>query len=167
MSVIRYLSTIVASALVSAILGYVVVAFSIFAAWDLMNVHDQDGGGHMAVGFVIAPAAALIAGIIGAAIAALKMSGKPLRAKGEQATKDRRVLLHIGLAVIGLIVGWKASNYAQYFLSYVWQDHIVFAIMYATSRYVIPVVFAGAGLLLARYLDRKHVVSAGSTEVQG
>ena len=123
-----------------------------------MDVHDQDGGGYMAVGYVIAPAAALIAGIIGAAIAAYKMSAKPVRSKGEQAVRDRRALLHIGLAVIGFIVGWKAANYAQYFLSAVWQDHIVFAIMYGTSRFVIPVAFAGAGFLLARNLDRKRAL---------
>ena len=50
------------------IVSYIVlmVGYSIYA--DLFRVHDQDGGGAMAMGLIIGPVVALLCGIVAAVI---------------------------------------------------------------------------------------------------
>jgi sterol desaturase/sphingolipid hydroxylase (fatty acid hydroxylase superfamily) len=52
-----------------AILTYFALVIGVSGWWDLFDVHDQDGGGHMALGFVIGPFCAVIGGLVGAFLA--------------------------------------------------------------------------------------------------
>ena len=47
-----------------AIVTYLVVVAGVSLLWEIMGVHDQDGGGDMALSRVIGPVVALIGGII-------------------------------------------------------------------------------------------------------
>jgi len=48
----------------------IMVGYSVYI--DLFKVHDQDGGGAMAIGLVIGPVVALLFGIVSAAICGVR-----------------------------------------------------------------------------------------------
>ncbi|MCC0051621.1 MAG: hypothetical protein H6881_07060 [Rhodobiaceae bacterium] len=140
---------------ISAVAGYFVVALAFFGAWELMGVHDQDGGGAMAVGFVFAPIGAAAIGVLGAAITAYRLMGKPALPVTQQVSRDKQTILRAALAAAGLFIGWKAANYAQLFLYGLSRENIVFGIMFASARYVLPILFAFIGYKLARRIGEK------------
>jgi hypothetical protein len=51
------------------VLGYAATLFCWVGYAELAGVHDRDGGKIMGVAFVLAPAAAIVAGIVGALLA--------------------------------------------------------------------------------------------------
>lgn len=51
---------------VGAVAGYFAVMFGYIAYVDLFRVHDQDGGGAMAMGLVLAPLVGLFCGVVAA-----------------------------------------------------------------------------------------------------
>jgi hypothetical protein len=52
-----------------AVVTYLAVVIGTTVVWDLLDVHDQDGGGSMALGFIIGPFFALFGGIVGVFLA--------------------------------------------------------------------------------------------------
>lgn len=46
-----------------AIISYIAIMVGYSVYLDLFNIHDQDGGGAMAIGLVIGPVVALLVGI--------------------------------------------------------------------------------------------------------
>jgi hypothetical protein len=62
--------------IVAAIATYLVVVVGTSIVWDIMGVHDQDGGGAMALGLVIGPVCALIGGMLGAVLLPMWISGR-------------------------------------------------------------------------------------------
>src|SRR5688572_29229807 len=52
--------------IVGAVVTYFAGVFGTLVVWDWLGVHDQDGGGAMALGLVIAPLCAIVGGIVGA-----------------------------------------------------------------------------------------------------
>lgn len=167
MGLIHYLLILVAAFLVSAVLGYVGVALVVFTLWELTGVHDQDGAGAMAVGFFIAPMGALVTAILGTVFAARKLSKRASLTTLSKSEADRKVLVRFGLAILGFVIGWETANDVRYFLSGLTHEHVVFAIMFAATHFVIPPLFATAGFFFAKYLEsntNEHEVKTGDSD---
>lgn len=68
--------------LVGSVLGFIAGAIASYFALmvgysvyiDLFKVHDQDGGGAMAMGLIIGPVVALICGIVVAVICGVRLA---------------------------------------------------------------------------------------------
>ena len=63
---------------------YLVVVVGTSIVWDIMGVHDQDGGGAMALGLVIGPICALIGGMLGAVLLPTWLAGRAARKPPEE-----------------------------------------------------------------------------------
>jgi len=96
-----------------AVATYVVVVGGTIAAWELMRVHDHDGGGAMALGLVIGPVCAIAGGVLAAFIALLRTARaneqRPPQTEGEK-SRDRRQLLILAAAATGALVGYKLTQ---------------------------------------------------------
>lgn len=137
----------------SAVAGYILVALAFFGSWALMGIHDRDGGGAMAVGFVFAPIGAVIFGLIGAILAFTMLRRRRLAAPAapaEAAIAESALLLSLGAAMVGLLLGWQASDWLRYALHSLSRDNLIFAVLFAISRWVLPLAFALAGFFLIR-----------------
>lgn len=110
---IRTLILIVLGFVVGAALTYAVVLFGTLFVWDMLGVHDHDGGGAMALGLVIAPVVALIGGVVGAVVASV--IGARRRAETEtlpaDRQRDRRRMTIIVGAVCGAFVGYLVAQF--------------------------------------------------------
>ena len=87
---------------------YLVVVVGTSVVWDLFNVHDQDGGGQMALGLVIGPFCALIGGIVSAVIFVIWNGGRKNRqppATNQQKARDTRRFFVLGGAIVGGFIG--------------------------------------------------------------
>ena len=62
-----------------AVATYLVVVVGASVVWALFNVHDQDGGGQMALGLVIGPFFALIGGMVSTVIFLIWNGGRKNR----------------------------------------------------------------------------------------
>jgi hypothetical protein len=62
--------------ILAAIATYLVVVVGTSIVWDILGVHDQDGGGAMALGLVIGPICALIGGMLGAVLLPMWLAGR-------------------------------------------------------------------------------------------
>lgn len=56
--------------------GYVALMFGYSVYVDLFNVHDQDGGGAMAMGLIIGPIAGLFCGIVAAFVCGVRAASR-------------------------------------------------------------------------------------------
>lgn len=87
----------VAGFVVGATATYAVVLFGTLAAWQMLGVVDQDGGGSMGLAFVIAPLAALVGGIITAIVTIVRvhqrLQGTPIGSDERQRGVSRFSLL--------------------------------------------------------------------------
>jgi MFS family permease len=109
----------VLSFIVGAISTYFVVVVGVAMLWDLMEVHDQDGGGLMALGLLIGPVCAAIVGIICAIFVPIRVAkrrGHAAPATAEEKRRDlRRIFLTCGTVGSGLI-GYKIGRLMFWFL---------------------------------------------------
>lgn len=97
---------------------YVLILFGVTVYWSLTGVHDRDGGGAMALGFIIGPAIALPAGLmIGVAtwMALRRRAQRTGPASAETMRSDRRKFLIFGAAVIGWFAGYYLTRSAFWF----------------------------------------------------
>jgi len=69
---------------VAAFATYLVVVVGTSVVWDIMGVHDQDGGGAMALGLVIGPVCALIGGMVGAVMLPTWLASRKARQGSEK-----------------------------------------------------------------------------------
>jgi|APLow6443716910_1056828.scaffolds.fasta_scaffold64274_2 hypothetical protein len=69
---------------VTAIATYLVVVVGTSVVWDIMGVHDQDGGGAMALGLVIGPVCALIGGMVGAVMLPVWLESRRAKRQPEE-----------------------------------------------------------------------------------
>ncbi len=106
---------------------YLVVVVGTVLAWDVLGVHDQDGGGAMALGLVIGPVIAIFGGIIGAVVTyfwyAKRQKAKPPQGPAETRRDTKRFAVLAG-AVVGGIVGNYVSQAAFWLASPIQFDHI-------------------------------------------
>ncbi len=63
----------------ATIATYLIVVVGTTVVWDIMDVHDQDGGGAMVLGLFIGPICALIGGMVGAVLLPTWLAGRSTR----------------------------------------------------------------------------------------
>ncbi len=100
-----------------AVVTYLVVVVGTLLVWDWQGVHDQDGGGAMALGLVIGPAVAIVGGIV-SAIFALRFALR--RAKSPVAGDNKRDIgrfLIVGGAVLGGLGGYNLAQFGFWLAS--------------------------------------------------
>jgi hypothetical protein len=137
-----------------AVLTYLVVVFGTVFMWDMTGVHDQDGGGAMALGLVIGPFLALIGGIVCAALttrwAVRRNRNAPPQSDQDKARDSVRFFV-IGGAILGGIIGHYAAQIGFYFVSPISLDSfwIVQAIIWI-PRFATLLGAVGGGLLVWR-----------------
>jgi hypothetical protein len=140
---------------VGAALTYFVVVFGVLAWWNLLNIHDQDGGGAMALGLVIGPFCAVIGGIVAAFLAAVwdaKRRRNSPPATDEENSRDMRRFSIIGGAIVGGIIGHSVVRFGFWLVSPIQFDRYWKVWMHAwlpTIAILLGVVIGG---LLARKL---------------
>lgn len=140
-----------------AVITYLVVVVGTTVAWDILDVHDQDGGGAMALGLVIGPFIALFGGIAGAfllpAWAARRRRNTPPQTD-EQRARDTCRFFIIGGAVIGGIVGHQAAQFGFWLIGSISYDSYwkVWAIAWLPT--LITALGAIAGGLCVRHMMR-------------
>ena len=88
-----------------AVVTYLVVVVGTMLIWDWQGVHDQDGGGAMALGLVIGPAVAIVGGIV-SAIFALRFALK--RAKVQPPNEKRRDIKRLLIAGGAILSGYAS-----------------------------------------------------------
>ena len=76
---LRTLGFAVLGFVLATIATYLVVVVGTTVVWDILDVHDQDGGGAMALGLVIGPICALIGGLLGAVLLPTWLAGRAAR----------------------------------------------------------------------------------------
>ncbi|MCB2063836.1 MAG: hypothetical protein KDE25_10350 [Novosphingobium sp.] len=81
--------------ILAAIATYLVVVVGTTVVWDLLDVHDQDGGGAMALGLVIGPICALFGGLIGAVMLPMWLADRRNRQPPEQYSSVRADFQHL------------------------------------------------------------------------
>jgi hypothetical protein len=89
----------------AAIATWLEVVAGTSLVWDLMGVHDQDGGGAMALGLVIGPVEALDGGVIGGFAGVIPAGRDPRTAGVGKAAGRRPALAMAAGAVAGAIAG--------------------------------------------------------------
>jgi hypothetical protein len=141
--------------IVSAVAGFVIVTLAIFGAWGLMGVKDRDGGAGMAVIFVIAPAAAMVAGLVGAVATAVVLARRRVAAPAPEpasAAADTRLLIGVVCAIAGLFVGFAAADLAKALLRpLIFKSYLAYR-AHALTHLALPPVFAIVGFFLPRIL---------------
>jgi hypothetical protein len=106
--------------LVATVVTYLVVVFGTTVAWELMGVHDQDGGGAMALGLVIGPVIALIGGMIGAIVTSLwyakRRQTKPPQGPAETRRDSKRFAI-LASALAGGVFGYYVAQFGFWLAS--------------------------------------------------
>lgn len=148
-----------------AIVTYIVVVGGVVLAWDLMRVHDQDGGGAMALGLVIGPICAVIGGLVSGGVALLWRTQRAQDAPPETAAerrRDRSRLLVLCAAAIGGFAGRKLAFFLFWF---VWPESIdSFWKVQFISWF--PTALTALGALCAGYLAYRLAQTSSAADAQ-
>ncbi len=141
---------------VCAAATYAVVLFGHIALWQVLGIVDRDGGGGMAVAFVIAPAIAVIGGIAGAVAAALyerrRLAGRT--ANREERRRDVSRFEILAGALAGGFAGHLLAKFGFWLVGPVRYDAMWKAYMHAWSPMIVTLACAIVGGLIARRLLR-------------
>lgn len=141
----------------AAVVTYLAVVVGTLVAWDLLGVHDQDGGGAMAVGLVIGPACAVIGGVIGAVTAGMWAAGRRRNAPPETVEIKKRDLNRIyivGGMVAGAVAGHYVAQAGFWIASPISFDSYWKAWAVSWVPMIVTLLGAVGGGFLARYLVR-------------
>ena len=143
--------------IVGAIITYLTIVVGVIAAWDLTGVHDQDGGGAMALGLVIGPVCAVIGGVICAVFVPIwvaKRRGHTGPQTTEEKRRDMRRFFIIGGALVGGYLGHQVSEFIFWFVSPISLDSRwkVLAITWVPT--ILMALSAIAGGLIVHRLSR-------------
>lgn len=138
--------------LVCAAATYAAVLFGHIALWHVLGMVDRDGGGAMAVAFVIAPAVAAIGGIAGAVAAALyDRRRRTTRSFSPQA--DRRDMTRFEIlagVVVGGLAGHLLANFGFWLVGPIQYDAMWKAYAHAWAPTIVTLAGAIVGGLVAR-----------------
>ncbi len=143
--------------IVGAVLTYLVVVIGTTIVWDVFDVHDQDGGGAMALGLVIGPFVALLGGIASAFLlpgwVARRRRQSPASTDENQA-HDKQLLLIIGGAIAGGIAGHYLAQIGFWFVGAIRIDSYwkIWAISWIPT--LVTLLGAVAGGFLVRRMMR-------------
>lgn len=141
-----------------AIFTYVVVVGGTLMVWEWLDVHDQDGGGAMAIGLVIGPSLALIGGLGGAYLAYLWTVRRRRNAPpqtDEARARDTHRFLIMGGAMVGAYLGYQVAQFGFTLASPIQFDSIwkVRAVSWLPKIATISGALAG-GLMVRAWLHR-------------
>ncbi len=92
---------------------YFIVLIGGILLWAFLGVHDQDGGGSMALGLIIGPFFALIGGVVGAFLLPAWIARRSRNAPpptDDSVARDRRRFIIMGGAIVGGIIGYYAAQ---------------------------------------------------------
>lgn len=104
---------------IGAVITYLVVVIGTTLAWEILDVHDQDGGGAMTLGLVIGPFVALMGGLISAfmlPIWAARRRGKQPPSTDAYKARDKQRLFITGGAIAGGIAGHYVAQVGFWFI---------------------------------------------------
>ena len=137
---------------------YLAVMIGVTTVWSLAGVHDQDGGGTMALGLVIAPMIAVTGGIASAALVlvwdARRRRNAPIQTDGER-SRDTRILFIIGGAIAGGLIGRQIILFGFGFLNAGFTDSywkVVVITWLPTMAFVLGAL--AGGMRMRRWLGR-------------
>jgi hypothetical protein len=65
---LRIILLVLLAFVAGAVVAYLGLVLGVTTYWELAGVHDQDGGGAMALGLVIGPIFAVVAGAVAAVV---------------------------------------------------------------------------------------------------
>lgn len=142
---------------VGAIITYLTIVVGVIAVWDFMNVHDQDGGGAMALGLVIGPICAVIGGLICAVLVPLwvaKRRGHVGPQTVEEKSRDIRRLCVVGGMIFGGYIGNKTVQFAFWLMRPISIDSYWIVMMLTWAPTVAMVLGALAGGLVLNRITR-------------
>lgn len=91
---------------------YLAILIGVTTFWEMTGVHDRDGGGAMALAFVIGPALALPAGLAIAIFTWVRLRRRAGPSDAASMHKDRRKFAIFGAAVAGWIIGLYLARLA-------------------------------------------------------
>jgi hypothetical protein len=134
------------------------VTLGTLLVWQWLGIHDQDGGGYMALGLVIGPFFALVGGIVGAilfAMLALRRRRNAPPASTDDNRRDMHRFIIIGGAIAGGIIGHYAAQLGLWFASPIRFDSYwkVWAISWIPTMVALLGALAG-GLFVRRVMPR-------------
>lgn len=111
------------------VLTYIAVVGGTAVVWDLAGVHDQDGGGMMALGLVIAPVIALIGGLVCAFLAVAwdaRRRDTPTQTPEARAQDTYRLFI-AGGAIAGAMIGHMLGGLFFYYTGLIRLDYLLAA----------------------------------------
>jgi hypothetical protein len=139
------------------VITYLAVIFGTLLVWQWLGIHDQDGGGHMALALVIAPFFALIGGIVGAVLVRMLASRHRRNAppSADDKRRDKHRFFLIGGAIAGGITGHYAAQFGFWLVSPIRFDSYwkVWAISWVPTIVAMFGALAG-GLFVRRMISR-------------
>jgi hypothetical protein len=117
----------VAGFVAAGIVTYLVIVVGTELVWEVLDVHDQDGGGCMALGLVIGPFFAVIGGLAGAfflpAWATRRRGAVPPQSDKDRARNSYRFLI-LGGTMLGAFLGYQAAQFCFWLVSPILFDSI-------------------------------------------
>lgn len=146
----------VAGFVVGATATYAVVLFGTLAAWQMLGVVDQDGGGSMGLTFVIAPLAALVGGIVTEIVTIVRVHR---RLQGTQIGSDERQrgvsrFSLLGGVLVGGCAGYLIAKAAFWLAGPMRYVAMWKALLHTWAPLIIMLVGATVGGFIARRMSR-------------
>lgn len=131
---------------------YALVFFGTLAVWQMLGTVDRDGGGSMALAFVIAPAFAVLGGIAGAIVAGRRAyrSGQVVPAGVAERRRDVSRFALLAGVVAGALAGYFAARFAFWLAGPIQYDAMWKAMVHAWAPTVVVILGALCGWLTAR-----------------
>lgn len=142
-----------------AVITYLGVVLGVSLAWDLLGVHDQDGGGAMALGLVIGPFFGIIGGILGAFLLPIWIARRTRNAPPpteDAKARDRRKFLIFGGAILGGILGHYVAELGFWLATPIQFDSFWKVWVISWLPTIVTLLGALSGALAARATLRSH-----------
>ena len=143
--------------IVGSIISYLAVVIGVTSVWDFMGVHDQDGGGAMTLGLVVAPACAVIGGVVFAVLVSMWMAKRRGHTGPQTAEKKRQDIRRfsvVGGALVGGYIGHQVSEYIFWYVSPISLDSRWKVLAITWMPTLIMALSAIAGGLIVHRLSR-------------
>lgn len=135
-------------ALLAFVLGtvitYAVVVFGTLIAWDLLGVHDRDGGGSMGLVFVIGPVAGLLGGAIAAAVTGMRASRTSTPGQKQRTALWLRAA---GGGVLGFLCGYWLGGLVGFLAMTASDGALIGYVVTAWAPTLLALALAVAGML--------------------
>lgn len=135
---------------------YAIVLFGTVLVWSLIGVVDRDGGGHMALAFIIAPGFAIVGGLVAGVLAA-RWRG---RSQAKTGGTGRPVFATLAGGAVGALVGWPVAmvigSLARLMINDIRSFELAFAVLWTPTIAWAACAIIGA-LLATRFFASEPV----------